>query len=259
MPELPDLQAFSHTLCSRLVGKRVEKIHAIYTKKLNVSERRLRDALVGATLSSVYREGKELYFVFDNGNTVALHLMLKGQMNFFHQKNQEKFAILELLFTDGIGLAVADFQKQATLTLNPEPKLAPDALSPDVGFKFLKEKLGASRTAVKKLLTDQNIIRGIGNAYADEILWHARVSPFSVSNRIPDLAIRRLAMSIRTVLVKAEKTILKSKPDIIGGEARDFLSIHNKNKTHSPTGAEIQIDESGSRKTYYTNEQELFE
>jgi formamidopyrimidine-DNA glycosylase len=259
MPELPDLQAFSHTLSKKLLGKTVEKIHAIHTKKLNVPHHKLRDALVGATLTSVYREGKELYFVFDNGNTLGLHLMLKGQLNLFRQKNQEKFAILELVFTDGTGLALADFQKQATPTLNPQPKEAPDALSPDAGYKFLKEKLNRSRSTVKKVLTDQKVIRGIGNAYADEILWHARISPFSVCNKLPDDVISKLARSIRSVLLKAEKTILKTQPGIIGGELRGFLSIHNPDKTHSPTGARIRVDESGARKTYYTDEQQLFE
>jgi formamidopyrimidine-DNA glycosylase len=259
MPELPDLQAFSHTLSRKLVGKTVEKIHAIHTKKLNVPRQKLKDALLGATLTSLYREGKELYFAFDNGNRLALHLMLKGRLNLFMQNNPEKFAILELVFTDGTGLALADFQRQATPTLNPEPKDAPDALSADAGYKFLKEKLNRSKSIVKKLLTDQKIIRGIGNAYADEILWHARISPFSVCNKIPDDVIRKLARNIRSVLLKAEKKILETQPDLIGGEVRGFLAIHNPDKTHSPTGAKIRIDKTGARKTYYTDEQELYD
>ena len=105
---------------------------------------------------------------------------------------------------------------------------------------------------------DQKIIRGIGNAYADEILWHAGISPFSVSNKIPDVAIKKLAKSIKVVFSKAEKMILKTDPEIIGGEVRDFLDIHNADKTHSPTGARIQKDDSSGRKTYYTSEQTLW-
>ena len=259
MPELPDLQVFRFNLSKKLVGKTVEKIHAIHPKKLNVPEQKLHRALVGATLTAVLREGKELHFTFDNGNTLGLHMMLKGQLQLFNEKNMEKFAILELLFTDGTGLALADYQRQATPTLNPEPKDAPDALSRDAGYKFLKEKLSGYGSTVKKLLMDQKIIRGIGNAYADEILWQARISPFSICNKIPDAVIRNLARSIRTVLSKAEKNILKTNPDILGGEVRAFLAIHNTKKTHSPTGVKIRVDESGSRKTYYTDEQELFD
>jgi len=259
MPELPDLQAFSRNLSRKLVGKKVEKIHAVYRKKLKTPEKDLQRALHGATLTSVYREGKEIHFAFDNGNVLGLHMMLKGKLNYFEKKNEHKYTIIELLFTDGTGLAMTDFQGQATPTLNPEPRAAPDALSADAGYKFLKEKLSRSRSAVKKLLMDQKIIRGIGNAYADEILWHAGISPFSISNKIPDAAIRKLAKSIKAVFSRAQKMILKTDPDIIGGEQRDFLDIHNAGKTHSPTGAKIQKDESSGRKTYYTNEQKLWE
>lgn len=107
-------------------------------------------------------------------------------------------------------------------------------------------------------MLDQKIMRGVGNAYADEILWHARISPFSISSKIPEAKLKNLAQSIKTVLENAEKSILKSNPDIINGEVRDFMDIHNSKKKHSPTGAAIIVNEA-SRKTYYTNEQELFE
>jgi formamidopyrimidine-DNA glycosylase len=108
-------------------------------------------------------------------------------------------------------------------------------------------------------LLDQNAIRGIGNAYADEILWDAGISPFSISNKIPDTKLKALAKSIKSVLQDAEKQISKSNPDIIGGEIRDFLKIHNSKKKESPTGAPIKFAMVSSRKTYYTDEQELFE
>ena len=258
MPELPDLQAFSRNLDKRLTGKKVEKIHAITTKKLNTPEKELQRALGGSTLTSVSREGKELHFTFDNGNVLALHLMLKGQLHFFEEINEQRFTILEIVFSGGTGLAMTDFQRQATPTLNPEARDAPDALSDDAGFEFLKERLNRSKTTIKKLLTDQKFIRGIGNAYADEILWHARISPFSTCNKIPDAAIRKLSKSIRTVFNTAEETILKANPDIIGGEIRDFMAIHNPEKTQSPTKATIHVQSTGGRKTYFTDEQTLY-
>lgn len=259
MPELPDLQVFSRNLAKRLTGKKVEKIHAIKAKKLNTSEKELQHAIVGATLASVSREGKELHFHFNNGNILALHLMLKGELHYFQNKNEQRFSVLEILFTDSTGLVMTDFQAQATPTLNPEVREAPDALSDRSGYDFLKEKLRHSRTTIKKLLTDQKVIRGIGNAYADEILWHARISPFSVCNKIPEPAVRKLSKSIRTVLLNAEKLISKAAPDIIGGERREFMVIHNPEKTHSPTKSLIHLSQNGGRKTYYTDEQVLFE
>jgi len=258
MPELPDLQAFSRNLTKKLSGKKVEKLRALYKKKLKTSEKDLQEGVEGAQLTSVYRDGKELHFAFDNGNVLALHLMLKGELHLFDGTHNKKYPIIELLFSDGTGLAMTDWQGQANPTLNPPPRKAPDALSKTVDYKFLKDMLGASKAAVKKLLMDQQVIRGIGNAFADEILWHAHISPFSISNKIPDTAIKYLAKSIRSVLTRAEKTILKTSPDIISGEVRDFLLIHNAKKTHSPDGAKIRVDTTSGRKTYYTNEQKLY-
>jgi len=258
MPELPDLQVFSQNLSRKLCGKRVQKIHAIYTKKLKVDEKELQAAIEGAVITSIYRDGKELHFKFDNGHVLGLHMMLKGELRYFQDTNENKLTILEMLFEDGTGLAMTDFQRQATPTLDPEPRTAPDALSREANFRFLKQILSNSRVPIKKLLMDQNVIRGIGNAYADEILWHARISPFSVSNKVSESAIKKLRKSIKTVFTQAEKAIRKADPDIIGGEIRDFLAIHHANKTHSPTGAKILKDDSTGRKTYYTKEQQLF-
>lgn len=258
MPELPDLQVFSRNLTRKLAGKKVAKLQAVYKKKLKTAEKDLKRAVEGATLSSVYRDGKELHFAFDNGNVLALHLMLKGELHLFQGAHERKYPIIELLFSDGIGLAMTDWQGQANAALNPEPREAPDALAKSVNFQFLKKTLSASKAAVKKLLTDQRVIRGIGNTYADEILWDARISPFSISNKIPDAAIEMLARSLRSVLGKAEKTIMKTHHEIISGEIRDFLPIHNPDKEKSPGGAIIRVSTSGGRKTYYTDEQKVY-
>jgi formamidopyrimidine-DNA glycosylase len=258
MPELPDLQAFSRNLSKILVGKRLEKLYAINKRKLKVPEGDLQRSLEGAVLSSIYRDGKELRFTFDNGNSLGLHLMLRGKLHIFQEKNDHRFTIIELLFSGGTGLAMADFQGQATPTLNPAPKQAPDALSKNVNYKFLKERINRSKAAIKKVLMDQDFIRGIGNAYADEILWHAKISPFSTSSKLPDASVKTLSKSIKTVLKQAEKMILKNNPEIISGEVREFLAVHNAKKKQSPTGGKILVDARGARKTYYTREQKLY-
>ncbi len=258
MPELPDLQIFSGNLNKKLSGKRVHKISIVNDSKLKVSKNELEKSLEDQTLEEVYRDGKELHFKFENGNILGLHLMLHGELYFFQKNNEHKNAIIELMFKDNTGLALVDYQGAATPTLNPESRNAPDALSKEVNFDFLKEQLQKKRTIIKKLLLDQHVIRGIGNAYADEILWDALISPFSVCNKIPDNKIKDLATSIKSVLENAEKQILKTHPDIITGEVRDFLIIHNSRKKQSPAGVAIQIKLVDKRKTYYTDEQELF-
>jgi formamidopyrimidine-DNA glycosylase len=257
MPELPDLQVFSKNLTRKLKGKKVKKLSFPYTKKLKIPAAKFSKAIEGGKVKGIERVGKELYFEFDNGNVVSLHLMLRGNMFLFEKKHEQKYPIVEFYFTDNSGLVLTDFQGQANATLNPEERDSPDAMSKEVNFTFLK-KLFQRKATVKNVLLDQKLIRGIGNAYADEILWAAGISPFSVSSKIPDEKIKALSKAIKSVLKKAEKTILKTNPDIITGEIRDFLPIHNSKKEKSPTGGEIKIETVGGRKTYYTDEQELF-
>ena len=257
MPELPDLQVFSYNLNKKLAGKTLRKVTIVNEKKLKSSASAFKKALEKHKLKKIERVGKELHLEFDNNAVLGLHMMLRGQLHLFEKKNDQKYTIIELLFDDDTGLAMADYQGQATPTLNPEDRDAPDALSADVNYKFLKEQL-QSKAAIKNILLDQNVIRGIGNAYADEILWDAGISPFSIASKIPDNKIKALAKSIKSVLKNAEKQIRKSDPDIISGEVRDFLDIHNSKKKESPTGAAIKHSTVGSRKTYYTEEQELF-
>ena len=237
MPELPDLQVFSKNLTKTFVGKTLKKISVPNAKKLNVSVSKLKSSLENQKLVGIKREGKELHFEFKDGDVLGLHLMLRGKLHQFEEKNTQKYTIIELFFTDNSGLALTDFQGQATPTLNPEAREAPDALSKEFNLAFLKTRLAKSKAVVKSVLLDQHIIRGIGNAYADEILWDAGISPFSISNKIPEAEVKALLKSIKSVLQHAEKSIVKSHPDIISGEIRDFMLIHNSKKDKSPTGA----------------------
>ncbi|MBT1689947.1 DNA-formamidopyrimidine glycosylase family protein [Dawidia soli] len=257
MPELPDLQVFSGNLNKALKGKTVEKVSVPVVQKLNVSVATLNKRLKGKRVKQIYRDGKELHISVGD-EILALHLMLHGNLYLFEGTNDHKHTVLSLHFTDDTGLALTDWQRAATPTLNPVAREAPDALSKDVNTALLKELL-QRKTNIKALLLDQKVIRGIGNAYADEILWDARIAPTSVSNKIPDTKVRALAKSIKKVLTQAEKQIRKANPKTITGELRDFLAIHNAKKKESPTGATIRHSTTGGRKTYFTDEQEVFQ
>jgi formamidopyrimidine-DNA glycosylase len=258
MPELPDLQVFSSNLDKKLSGKAVKEVKVVNEQNLKASVADLKKSIEGQAIKKIYREGKELHIAFRNGEVLGLHLMLRGRLHLFEEKNKEKNTIIELLFDDDTGLAMTDYQGKATPTLNPEVRDSPDALSKEVNLSFLKKTLAKSRKGVKAFLLDQNIIRGIGNAYADEILYEAGISPFSVGNKIPEEKLKDLAEAIKNVLQDAEKEIKKADPEIISGELRDFLKVHTHKKTKTPTGGTIKVDESGSRKTYYSDEQELY-
>jgi formamidopyrimidine-DNA glycosylase len=259
MPELPDLQVFSHSLNKVLKGKKLLKLNVIQNKKLNVTESELTGALEGEMLIEVKRSGKQLHFKFKNQQTLGLHLMLHGEMHWFEKENSNKFTILEMYFEGSRGLAITDFQRQATLTLNPAPATAPDALGDDAGYDFWKGTLQNSRGAVKTILLNQDVVRGIGNAYADEILYDAQLSPFSIANKIPDTHIKALVKSVKKVLKNAEKQILNNDPDRISGEFRDFLQVHRPKQEITKNGSAIHQKPLSSRKTYYTDEQIMFD
>lgn len=256
MPELPDLQVFSRNLTRLLKGKTVDDVIVYEDKKLNISAATLKKRLRDRTLTQVSRYGKELHFTFDDDTVLSLHLMLRGQL-FILGGEEHKNAIIALMFKDGTTLVLVDYQKNATPTLDPKIKDAPDAMDKEMNYSYLKEKLSATRAAIKGVITDQHIILGIGNAYADEILWEAGISPFSAANKIPDDKVKDLATAIKNVLKEAEKQILELSPDIISGETRSFLKIHNAKVDKSPGGAAIHTKGTAS-KTYYTDEQVLY-
>ena len=144
------------------------------------------------------------------------------------------------------------------MTLNPkDEKEAPDAL--DVDIEFLKTLFGKKPKAMlKSLLLDQNLIGGIGNAYADEILWMARISPKSIAGKLPPEAVCALADAIPAVLLNAIQQLKRRHPDMIAGEFREFLKVHNPALKVSESGARIIKENVQSKRTYYTDEQKLY-
>ena len=143
---------------------------------------------------------------------------------------------------------------------NPDHPDIPDALAENFTHEYLKEKLSKKRSALlKAFLMDQNIVRGIGNAYSDEIIWNCIISPKSKCGAVPDVLVKELYNSINKVLINAIDEIEKAIPNAISGEYRDFLAVHNKTKDTTPTGYKIIIEKIASRTTYFTEEQILYE
>jgi formamidopyrimidine-DNA glycosylase len=258
MPELPDIEVFCRNLKKRYGGKKLSKIKVVNNKNIKDTQKDLSKALEGEKLKDVFRSGKEMRFLFSNGSVLGLHLMLTGDLIPFEGKNERKSTKVEFYFEGAGNLALTDRFKNAFVKLDPQDKDGIDALDPKLNYSFLKKALNR-KAAIKNILLDQNVIRGIGNGYSDEILWQTRISPFSKANAIPDEKIKELAKNIKKVLKNATDKIYKNNPDLIHGEIRDFMEIHTKKKEKSPTGAKIKIAERGMLKTYYTDEQVLYE
>ena len=257
MPELPDVEVFTRNLHKLFAGKKLVKIKVVNGNKLKDKPAELTKALDGQTLEKVYRSGKEMRFLFANGSLLGLHLMLTGDVILFDKKNTHHSTIAEFYFDDGSGFALTDRMRNAHIKLNPVDKAGVDALSPALNFKYLKTAFKRN-TGVKKLMIDQDVIRGIGNSYSDEILWKARISPYSVAAAIPDEKLKELVPIIKKTLKAETERIYKKFKGKVNVEVKEFLQIHTKEKTESPTGAKIIIDQKGMMKTYYTKEQVLY-
>lgn len=258
MPELPDLQVFSANLQKRLAGKKLVKLQLDKRAKTSVKAAVLRKAVEGQVLAKVYREGKELRLAFKNKTLLGIHLMLHGKLYWQDKEGPLPHTLVSFHFAGGIVLGLADFQRAARVSLNPETPDTPDALSALANAAFWKKAVQTKAT-IKNLLLDQHTVRGIGNAYADEILWKAGISPFSIANKIPPARVTALGRAVKAVLKQAEKQIKKLQPSIIGGELRDFMTVHNAARKKSPGGATIKKAVTGGRKTYYTAEQVLYQ
>lgn len=258
MPEIPDLEIFAQNLNALLKGKIVAKVKVLQAKKLADKPKALSAALEGKKLQDVYRSGKELRLQFSKNTLLGIHLMLTGDLHLFEKTNVRKSTIVEIYFKGGTGLALTDRMKNAAVKLAPVDKAGIDALDKALNYKKMKEIL-ARKAAVKNVLLDQDLIRGIGNSYSDEILWQTRISPFSKAGAIPDEKIKELAVAIKKVLKGAIKKIQKNHSGKINGEVKDHLQIHTKQKNVSPTGSPILTAERGMLKTYYTKEQVLYE
>lgn len=257
MAELPDIEVFSRNLEKQFACKKLVKFKVVNGKKLKDPASVLTKTLQGKKLLDVYRSGKEMRFEFSGKIILGLHLMLTGDLRPFTGKNEWKSTIVEFHFHDGSALALTDRMKNANVKLFPVDKEGLDALDKRLNYKTFKVIL-QRKANIKNVLLDQDKIRGIGNGYADEILWRARISPFSEAGAIPDDKVKELLKHIKSVLKQSIRKIYKNYPGLVHGEVRDFMEIHTKSKQFSPTGARIKQAARGMLKTYYTDEQVLY-
>jgi formamidopyrimidine-DNA glycosylase len=259
MPELPDLTVFAENLAKAVVGKKVVRAQYHLARPSGISSEGLADALVSGTIANVERVGKQVRFTTDKGHSLFVHLMLNGGFVLTTDKGLEKLdnPVLTIAFSDGSALAVTDPKEWAKVSLNPESEEVPDALS--VTADYLKSKFQKkAKTLIKPFLLDQKLIGGIGNAYSDEILWSARISPKSEVGKLPPEAVDALLEAIPAVLNEATDYLRKHHPGIVAGEFREFLKVHQPSLKQSPTGAHIIKEQIASKKTYYTDEQKLY-
>jgi formamidopyrimidine-DNA glycosylase len=267
MPELPDLHVYSINLKKRILDKNIASVTICNPRKFDTPNT-FCQKLTGTNIQDIVREGKELYFLLANQNSFSVHLMLNGKFFIVNQDATEKISgkILALNFEASAeaapeheALVIADYQGLCKISLNPKATKSPDALSDKFTFEYFAKVLQKNAPKnIKAVLIDQNVVRGIGNAYVDEILWKADISPESVSGKIPEEKLKDLYKAIPFILNDAIQNILKLSPDIIGGEERSFLKVHNPRKKQTDNGDKIIVKTVASKTTYFTDKQKLY-
>jgi formamidopyrimidine-DNA glycosylase len=256
MAELPDIELIVSRLREQSVGKKIIKVRVTHRREIRDSGEALSNNLKDQKIMDVSRYGKELRFLFSNGQMLEIRLMKTGSLFLFNNINDHSHVIAEFSFNDGSGLALTDPLKKAKASLNPVDTIGVDALSEDLTFNYLKSVFSRKLSTIKKVLMDQSVIRGIGGVYSDEILWETRISPFSRVRAIPDDEIQELEINIKKVLNNATAMIKRNYQDEIPNNTTEVLKIHGQVK--SPTGFKIHIDADRGLKTYYTLEQMLY-
>lgn len=252
MPELPDIELYLQALRPRLLGKRLDAIRIATPFLLRTTAPPL-GSLHGCMLETVCRLGKRIVFGVDSGAFLVLHLMVAGRLRWADRTGlpiPKKIGLAALDVADGtLVITEAGSTRRASLHVARDAA-ALNALDPG-GLEVLTadhgtfhERLTARRHTLKRALTDPAILSGIGNAYSDEILHRARLSPFRMTDgispeeslRLHDAAVGVLT-SWRDRLVREHGTAFPSKVTAFHPE----MAVHGRyNRPCHVCGTAIQ-------------------
>jgi formamidopyrimidine-DNA glycosylase len=199
MPELPDIAAYLHALDPRVVGQPLVAVRLASAFLLRTVEPPL-SSVEGKVVRELRRVGKRIAFGFEGGNWLVLHLMIAGRLHWrgAEAKLAGRNALAAFDFPDGsLVLTEAGSKRRASLhVVAGEAGLA--AMDPG-GIDVMSSRpqefraaLTAENRTLKRALTDPWIVSGIGNAYSDEILHAARLSPIALTQKLTDEEWERL-------------------------------------------------------------------
>jgi formamidopyrimidine-DNA glycosylase len=230
MPELPEVEAWRRALDGPVSAFPIDRAGPAHIATLKTFDPPLA-TLEGRRLAGAERRAKRLLFPTDDGELVVLvHLMTAGRLRYLRPGEKgPKSPAFRLHFTDGAELVLteAGSKKRAGVWLlapgAAEAELAhlgPEALGVPPGQ--LGEILRANSRRLHSFLRDQRLIAGIGRAWANEILWHAKLSPFGPTTELDDAEVARLSASIDDELARGLELREQGKKDA------DVYRIHNR-------------------------------
>ena len=262
MPELPDIVVYIEALEKRIQGSILERVRIASPFLLRTAVPPL-SSVEGKKIVELRRLGKRICFGLEGDLWLVLHLMIAGRLHWYNERAKA---------AKGRGLSVFDFstgslvlteagtQKRASLHV-VEGEAGLDKLDPgglevfDATLEEFARAMRAKNHTLKRALTDPRILSGIGNAYSDEILFEARLSPFTLTQKLSDKDVEHLFESIKKTLTEwAERLRLDSKdrfPEKVTAFCAD-MATHGKYGEPCPRcGSKIQRIRYGTNETNY--------
>ncbi len=210
MPELPEVETVRRRLAPLIEGKTITTAR-ILDRRLTSAEPPaiVADRLTGARISLIGRRGKYLVWELEDAPWLVVHLRMTG--NLLHDRVPAPGPHLRATLTldDGTVVSYTDLRRFGTWTLVEQddiaayfaPRLGPEPIEATFEWRTLRDRLAGRRTALKAALLDQRCVAGVGNIYADEALFAARLHPETVAGSLSTASLKRLATALRDVLL----------------------------------------------------------
>ncbi|EHR48587.1 formamidopyrimidine-DNA glycosylase [Saccharomonospora marina XMU15] len=238
MPELPEVEAIAHHLREHAVGRTVTRVDVASLTVLKTVSPSWTD-LHGREVTGATRHGKHLDLECGQAHLVV-HLARAGWLRWSDslpaappRQGKGPLALRVHLGGPGFDLTEAGTKKGLAVWIVHDPaevasiaRLGTDAMELDAAS--LRELLAGRTARLKTVLTDQSVIAGIGNAYSDEILHAARLSPYATAARLPQESVERLAEAIHEVLSGAVERSVGQAVARLKGEKRSGLRVHGR-------------------------------
>jgi formamidopyrimidine-DNA glycosylase len=214
MPELPDVAGFQTYLNATALHQPIARTRVLDQRILGqASPALIARRLKGSTLDQTHRHGKFLFARVQNAGWLVLHFGMTGQLKYEGSpKDLPEYARLAIVFSNGSRLSYlcrrmlgqVDFTDELDAFVQQQD-LGPDALDDSVTRKRLAERLSDRRGSLKGLLLDQSFIAGVGNVWADEVLFQAGLDPRSRADHLSDDQVASLYRALRRVMKTGAK------------------------------------------------------